>query len=186
MHPYYKIISIPELAKISHEIDGALPQLITGAVDLKQVYSFNIIDTSRLLQLSPALTSWLDSVGLTSHLKYAGLPCTAPHSSGSIHTDGKCVEAINLPVYNCDQGYSIWYQASCIGTITESTSGKSTNQQAEYVPYSHADAVELSRVSNQHPIWFNTSIPHRGVNLSNRPRIILTLRFDCPIPIDTL
>jgi hypothetical protein len=185
MHPYFKIINIAEVAKISNEVDLALPQLVTEIVDLKQVYTFNIIEIDRLLKLSPALTGWLDSIGLTTRLKYAGLPWAAPHSNGGIHTDVRCVEAINLPVYNCDQGYSAWYKAKCIGKIKESTRGKSTDRSVEYIPHLDADAVELIRVSNQHPIWFNTSIPHRGINLSNRPRIILTLRFDCPIPVDT-
>jgi hypothetical protein len=186
MTQYYKIINIPELDKISHEVDVALGQLVTGAPDLKEVYTFNIINTTQLLDLAPSLAKWLDAVGLRYNLLYAGLPCTAPHSNGSIHTDGKCTESINLPVYNCNDGYSVWYDAIQIGGIAESTSGKSTNQAAEYVPYSHAGAVELARISNKHPIWFNTAVPHRGVNFSGRPRIILTLRFNCPINIDTL
>lgn len=186
MTQYYKIINIPELKKISQEVDAALGQLVTGAPDLKAVYTFNIINTTQLLELAPSLAEWLDTVGLKNNLLYAGLPCTAPHSNGSIHTDGKCTEAINLPVYNCNDGYSVWYDAIQIGGIAESLSGKSTAQAAEYVPYLHAGAVELDRVSNKHPIWFNTAVPHRGINASNRPRIILTLRFDCPIDVDAL
>jgi hypothetical protein len=186
MTQYYKIINIPELDKISQEVDATLGQLVTGAPDLKQVYTFNIIDTARLLDLVPSLAKWLDIVGLKNNLLYAGLPCTAPHSNGSIHTDGKCTESINLPVYNCNDGYSVWYDAIQMGSIAESVSGKSTCRAAEYVPYLHAGAVELARISNKHPIWFNTAVPHRGVNLSNRPRIILTLRFNCPIKVDAL
>ena len=180
MYPYYKIIDIPDIDNISHQVDLALPRLVVRPPDLKQVFSFNTIDTGLLLQLSPALKDWLDSIGLTTHLQYAGLPCAAPHSQGDIHTDGKSTEAINLPIYNCDQGYSVWYQSSCVDTTPESVN-LSTG-----IPHSHADAVELARVSNRHPIWFNTTIPHRGINMSSRPRIIMTLRFDCPIPIDTL
>lgn len=186
MTQYYKIIKIPDLDQISQEVDAALGQLITGAANLKAVYTFNIVNTVRLLELVPSLTRWLDTVGLKNNLLYAGLPCTAPHSNGSIHTDGKCTEAINLPVYNCEDGYSVWYNAEQMGSIAESASGKSSNQAAEYIPYMHAGAVELARVSNTHPIWFNTAVPHRGINTSNRPRIILTLRFDCPINVDTL
>jgi hypothetical protein len=183
---YYKIINIPSVLEISQEVDAALRSLVTGAINLKQVSSFNIIDPIKLLNLCPTLCNWLDTVGLKDNLKYAGLPWTAPLSQGKIHTDGKCTEAINIPIYNCKNGYSVWYQANRIGNILETDSGKSTDQVAEFVPYSDLDAVELAKVSNQHPIWFNTSIPHRGVNLSDLPRIILTLRFDCPIPVDKL
>lgn len=186
MTQYYKIINVPDIDKISQEVDAGLNQLVTGAADLKAVYTFNIINTTRLLELAPSLAAWLDTVGLKNNLLYAGLPCTAPHSNGSIHTDGKCVEAINFPVYNCNDGHSVWYDAEQMGNIAESTSGKSANQSAQYVPYLHAGAVELARVSNRYPIWFNTSIPHRGINNSSRPRIILTLRFDCSINLDTL
>lgn len=186
MTQYYKIINVPGVDQISQEVDAALGQLVTGPANLKAVYTFNIVNPSELLKLAPSLSAWLDTIGLKNNLLYAGLPCTAPYSNGRIHTDGKCVEAINLPVYNCEEGYSAWYDAEQMGNITESVSGKSTNQLAEYVPYLHQGATELDRVSNKYPIWFNTAVPHRGLNPSNRPRIILTLRFNCPIDVDTL
>ena len=186
MTQYYKIINVPDLFIISQEIDAVMDQLVTGPADLKVTYTFNIIDTTRLLELAPSLTAWLDKVGLKNNLLYAGLPCAAPHSSGYIHTDAKCTESINLPVYNCDAGYSAWYDARQIGGIVESTSGKSTNQSAEFIPYDKVGALELARVSNKYPIWFNNSIPHNGTNTSSQPRIILTLRFDCPIDVDAL
>jgi hypothetical protein len=186
MTQYYKIIDVSNLSKISYEVDSALGQLVTGATDLKSVYTFNIINTTHLLQLVPSLADWLNIIGLKNNLIYAGLPCIAPHSRGGIHIDGKCIEAINLPVYNCENGYSVWYHAERTGNIAESLSGKSTNQSAEYIPYLSADPVELARVSNKHPVWVNTAVPHCGINDSNRPRIILTLRFDCPINIDSL
>jgi len=183
---YYTIINVPDLFIISQEIDAAIDQLVTGPADLKMVYTFNIIDTTRLLELAPSLTAWLDKVGLKNNLLYAGLPCAAPHSIGNIHTDAKCTESINLPVYNCDAGYSAWYNAKQISSITESTSGKSADRSAEFIPHRSSDAVELARVSNKYPIWFNNSIPHNGINTSDQPRIILTLRFDCPIDVDAL
>lgn len=201
MLPYYKILTIPNLEQISHELDQALPELVTGRFDLKAVYSFNLVDVAQLLELAPALAAWLTAVGLKNNLLYAGFPWAAPSSMGVIHIDGKCSEAINFPVYNCERGYSVWYRANQAGSWAEAESGKSTNsldQRAEYVPYAlprqrlhltqimTADSPELARVSTQHPIWFNTHIPHRGINFSDRPRIILTMRFDCPINLDTL
>lgn len=186
MMPYYTILNVPDLYKISQEVDAALTQLVTGAPDLKAVYTFNIINTTCLLELAPSLAAWLDTVGLKNNLLYAGLPCTAPRSIGYIHTDAKCSESINFPIYNCDGGYSAWYNAKPMNNITESTSGKSTDQLAEYILHARTGAVELARVSNKYPIWFNTSIPHNGTNTSDQPRIILTLRFDCPINVDAL
>ena len=199
MLPYYKIITIPDLAQITQEVDRALPNLVTGKFNLKDVYSVSIVDTTHLLELAPTLAAWLDTIGLKNNLLYAGFPCAAPFSIGPIHSDGKCVESINLPVYNCERGYSVWYRANQIGKITTARSGNSTkDQRAEYVPYAlprqrlhltqimTADGPELARVSNQHPVWYNTQIPHRGINFSDQPRIILTMRFDCPINIDAL
>jgi hypothetical protein len=186
MTPYYTILNVLDLYVISREIDAVVDQLVTGPADLKEVYTFNIIDTTRLLELVPSLANWLDAVGLKNHLLYAGLPCIAPYSAGNIHTDAKCSESINFPVYNCDSGYSAWYNAKPKGDITENTSGKSTDQSAEYIPHKNEGAVELARVSNKYPIWFNNSIPHNGINTSHQPRIILTMRFDCPIDVDAL
>lgn len=201
MQPYYKIITVPDLEQITQELDQALPELVTGKFDIKAVYSFNIVDPKRLLELAPALAAWLDTIGLKNNLLYAGFPWAAPSSIGAIHNDGKCSEAINLPVYNCKKGYSVWYRADRAGGWSESESGKSTHspeQLAEYVPYAlprqrlhltqimTANGPELARVSNLHPIWFNTHIPHCGINFSDQPRIILTMRFDCPINVDAL
>jgi hypothetical protein len=192
MLPYYKIIDVVNLARITRELDRALPKLVTGQVDLKAVYSFNTIDPARLLELAPALTAWLDTVGLKNNLSVAGFPCTAPNSKGTIHTDLRYKypdlpgEGINFPVYNCNQGHSIWYQASQASTATESTSGKSTNHAPMFASYLDTDAVELARVSNQYPVWFNTDIPHTGINASDKPRIILTMRFDCAINVALL
>lgn len=187
MLPFYKSLDIPNLAAISEQIDRALPELVTGKFNLKEVYSFNLIDVESLKKLSPALTQWLTDVELNNHLLYAGLPWTAPSSKGSIHSDGKCIEAINLPIYNCDQGWMIWYDAEQMGGVNHMPSGNSTkNQLAEYVPYKHSGATELARISSSQAAWVNTQIPHQGINLSNRPRIILTLRFDVPINLEKL
>ena len=199
MIPYYKILTIPNLEQISHELDQALPELVTGRFDLKVVYSFNIVDPNRLLELAPALVAWLTAVGLKNNLMAAGFPWAAPASVGGLHNDGDNKESINLPVYNCERGYSVWYRGSQSGPRQETPSGNSTKYQiSEYTPYTlprqrlhltqipTADNPELARVSTQHPVWFNTGIPHRGINFSDRPRIILTMRFDCPINIDAL
>ena len=204
MLPYYKIITVPDLDRITQELDQALPDLVTGQFNLKSIYSFNIVDCAKLLELAPALAAWLDTIGLKNNLALAAFPWAAPSSIGAVHTDPRpkypdlLSEAINLPVYNCERGYSVWYQTDQVGNLVEATSGKSSDQAAEYLPYVlpkqrlHLTRVmtagnpELARVSTQSPVWFNTGIPHTGINFSNRPRIILTMRFGCPINLDTL
>jgi len=203
MLPYYKIITVPDLTQITQELDQALPELVTGQFDLKAVYSFNIIDVTKLLDLTPTLATWLDTVGLKNNLWLAGFPWAAPASVGALHIDGN--SAINFPVYNCERGYSVWYRAYPSGENKLSTSGKSVDltsprygtHRGEYMPclltqrrhltrVMHDNGPELARVSNQYPIWFNTSIPHCGINFSDQPRIIFTMRFDCPLDVDAL
>lgn len=184
MIPYYQPINVPNLSVISKQIDRALPDLVTGKFTLKEVYSINLIEIHLLKKFAPALNDWLFSIGLDQHLSYAALPWAAPHSKGPIHSDGKCIEAINLPVYNCEQGEMIWFDAEKMGDITAVPSNNSAKSQiAEFIPYKHNGAKELARVSSQIPAWVNTKIPHRGINFSDRPRIIITLRFDCPIDL---
>jgi hypothetical protein len=207
MLPYYKILTVPNLEQISHELDQALPELVTGRFDLKAVYSFNMVDPALVLNLAPTLAAWLDTVGLKNNLNGAAFPWAAPASVGGVHTDLRPrypdlpSEAINFPVYNCERGYSVWCQANRDGAPSTAENGKSTDaldRSADYRPYAlpkqrlhltqipTADNPELARVSTQCPVWFNTGIPHRGINFSDRPRIILTMRFDCPINIDAL
>jgi hypothetical protein len=199
MLPYYKIITVPDLDRITQELDQALPEF-----DLKAVYSFNIVDKARLLELAPALVAWLTAVGLKNNLVVAAIIWAAPASVGVVHTDVRSNtdllgEAINLPVYNCEKGHSAWYQADQGGSRIKATGENSSlDQIAEYVPYVlpvrrlHLTRVmtagnpELARVSNLHPIWFNTDIPHTGINTSDKPRIILSMRFNCPLDVDAL
>jgi hypothetical protein len=199
MLPYYKIITVPNLEQISYELDQAVPELVTGRCNLKAIYSFNLVDVTRLLELAPALATWLDTIGLKNNLWYAGFPWAAPSSTGPIHNDGNTKDAINLPVYNCKRGYSVWYQGRPSGEKQETTSGKSADyHRAEYVPYElprqrlhltqvmHDNGPELARVSTQQPVWYNTRIPHCGINFSDQPRITLSMRFNCPLDVDAL
>ena len=200
MLPYYKIITVPNLEQISHELDQALPDLIVKRFNLKDIYSFNLVDVVKLLELAPALGNWLDTIGLKNNISFAGFPWAAPSSMGPIHTDGWIVDAINLPVYNCEKGYSVWYRGhqTVEEKIVHAGDVIVNNHQAEYVPYAlprqrlhltqvmTADGPELARVSNRYPVWYNTRIPHRGINFSDQPRITFTVRFNCPLDVDAL
>lgn len=213
MLPYYKIITVPDLAQITQELDQAVSELITRQFDIKAVYNFNVIDTSRLLELSPALTAWLTAVGLKNNLLFAALGCCMPAIETQLHDDGLCTEAINFPVYNCEKGYSVWCRSgldthqdyvkrweaiesekNTIASIdrysreirSSTMYRHRTRQRLHLTDIMTADNPELARVSNQYPVWVNTNIPHYGINLSDKMRIILTMRFNCPINIDAL
>jgi len=184
MLPYFKVLQISNLEQISQEVRNNLTQLLPDSHT--RPYSFNLINEQDLLKISPTLAAWLKSVGLYNHLQYAGLPLVAPHTVGPLHMDGKCKEAINLPVFNCGVGYSSWHTSSTLsGEILPTTDGVHTSKKAEYVSCVD-DGVELVRLENAHAAWVNTALPHKGTNTGKNPRMIMTLRFDRDIDIDII
>lgn len=148
-------------------------------------YAFNLTDPKAVLTASPSLVSYLAEKNLLNNLIYVGMPHCPASSVGQIHVDGKCAEAINFPVLNCADSDYVWFDAKVKDThFRQATLGHTaTSGIAEYRLCDADTAKEITRVSCAQPVWFNTHIPHCGVNRSLSSRVVATLRFN--VKLDT-
>lgn len=151
-------------------------------------YAFNLTSHEQVLDGSPSLRAYLESKGLLGKVSFVGMPYCPPESKGMLHVDGKCAEAINFPVLNCDDADYIWFDAKIIDSEFRRTrAGQSTDSGvAEYRRCDSSGAKEIARSACAQPIWFNTHIPHCGVNRSAKPRVVATLRFSCALDLNAL
>lgn len=162
--------------------------VMIGLQKIGNAYAFNLLKPDDVLQSSPALVDYLTEKKLIDNLIYVGMPHCPPKSSGSIHVDGKCAEAINFPVFNCTDSDYVWFDAEVTDKEFRQTylGHAAQNGVAEYRLCNESTATESARVSCSKPLWFNTHIPHCGVNRSNVSRVIATLRFDKPLDVEML
>lgn len=182
MKPCFKALNDPLLLKASVE----LTPLALEKVFTKRDYSFNLIDHDQLTTASPSLKTYLEKVGLLDKLEFAAVPLCPSQSSGALHKDIAYPEALNLPIYNCRDSFFAWYDAELVDEEVRNTILDDTRKDgiARYMLYRTDTAREIARVSCAQPIWFNTQIPHRGVNNGNGPRVVATLRFSCKNILD--
>lgn len=177
MKPPFKAIHDPLLMKASAE----LTPLALDKVFAKREYAFNLIDHEQLIETSPSLEAYLKKIGLLDKLEFAAIPLCPPHTAGVLHKDMAYPEALNLPIYNCQDAYFAWYDAELVDNTVRNTVLDDARKDgtARYMLYRADTAKEIARVSCTQPIWFNTQIPHRGVNDGNIPRVVATIRFSC-------
>lgn len=168
------------------EAGGQLLEL--GSRRASGAYAFNLINPEDVLSASPALRSYLVEKDLLNALVYVGMPRCPANYAGPIHVDGKCAEAINLPVINCADSDYVWFDAKIAGGgFRQTRAGHEAKKGvAEYRMCDKDTAVEISRVGCYQPVWFNTHIPHCGVNRSSAPRLVATLRFSRPLSVELL
>jgi hypothetical protein len=143
MLPYYKILSAPDLHKMSAEIDTYLratcPVYVsmlesnttsTGLINSNEQTGPRYLRKIKDFKMAcPSFADWLDSKGIKSRDIYliswiviASRGVNAESMPIHIDTDGEGTvpldltgEAINLPLLNFDNSYTAWYSASKLG-----------------------------------------------------------------------
>jgi hypothetical protein len=166
----YKPAVIDNLPSIADQILGCLSTLPEGS-------SFFIQDTDYIKSHCPALGDYLDSIDLYQRWCYTGIAKLDACGVLPLHSDGKCRWALNLPILNCQQSYTIWYDAKPKEDITKPVVIDGVATTASYVKYKEETAVEIDRVCSDQALWVNVHTPHSAINYSDKPRIILSLRF---------
>ena len=158
----------------------------------------------------PSFADWLDSkdiksrdIYLISWIVIASNGVNKESMPIHIDTDGEGAvpldltgEAINLPLLNFDDSYTAWYSATKLGAAP--TSEEFFDSPAELmkkivmnwstsdIAYDESSAVELVRASVAQPMYINVTIPHRAINLGDRPRTSLSIRLRRKLDLDQL
>ena len=165
----YKTTSVDNLQLIARQVQECI-SLAPGS-------NFFIQDTDYFKKHCPALCDYLKSINLFDRWSRTGIVKLEANSVLSLHSDGRCRWALNLPVQNCSESYTIWYDAELITDEIKPVVVDGVITEATYVKYREDTAVEIDRVCADQPLWVNVQTPHSAINKSDNPRILITLRF---------
>jgi hypothetical protein len=226
MLPYYKMLSAPNLQQMSAEIDTYLrttcPLYIsmydldttsTGLINNKSEGGMRYLrKLKEFKNACPIFADWLSSKNIQFRDIFA-VAWIVVSSNGTkmlpIHIDTDrednvpfdlmldvTGEAINVPLLNYDNSYTVWYSAKKLGTTSvpadfvdspmESVKNIVMNWSNSNMAYDESSAVELARASITHPMYINVNIPHRALNLGKLPRTSLTIRFRHKLDLQNL
>jgi hypothetical protein len=179
---YYKYIDVPELPQITQELSAFVRD--TNHIDrnMRAGFTFCSMVPETVLNAAPSLRSMLERYGLSSSIERIGLPIVSPCTQGILHVDGASKQAFNMPVHNCDDSFTEWWENVDLDQIKEDVRVAEKAPTAPYLKcFYREDSRPVFRAKSKYAMWYNTSLPHRGINNSDRPRVIITIRFNVDI-----
>jgi hypothetical protein len=172
----YKLIYISNTKEIQQEILKSLLDKFDNLDNIPK--GFSAADTSQLKKDCPALNKFLESKQLFSRWVGTGMSFLKD-SSLSIHSDSLIknrIYALNIPIINCDNSYTIWYRLKD-NIIPRLDFYKSGKESVLSYQYKDSDTEEICRLEINQPTVVNVKQPHRGISFSGKPRILISLRF---------
>jgi hypothetical protein len=160
-----------------------------------QFFVVPIINNKNDFQLiCPTLYSVLKEKNILEFITAIAFLVVPPDQKTAVHTDsGTQRIALNLPVLNCDQSYTVWYKTTNkllagpeVAYVKDNSllSAEAFDNYLDYDSdyYEFDSAEEIDRVECNRPLWINFKIPHRPeVNHSNL-RILASFRFTTDFP----
>jgi len=102
------------------------------------------------------------------------LICAKPNSKSTLHVDFRSDQlklAINLPLKNCDDSITEFWESSSRPIEMTTPSG------VPYINYKYKNCKKISEFKLTKPVVFNTKIPHSVRNFSSDFRLAISLRF---------
>lgn len=170
---FFKSIDVPELVDIQYELTSILPTLILPATEL----TFFYIKRELIQDNVPSYVKLLDRLNVLDRWTYSAIVTTQGNQEFPIHVDALDWETrcygLNLPILNCEDSYTVWYDAPIDQTPTTYESDPRNSAR-----FCNVDsAVELCRMPATTPAWVNISIPHRPQTYHTNLRAIISARF---------
>jgi len=145
--------------------------------------TFNMVDDQKIIQdHCPVLCEHLQQMKILNWLSFIGFITVNPEMKFPMHIDnnpGEFEIALNIPVENCHDSYTVWYNAE-ISKKSPVPYIKTIDAEVENTAMliDEASAVEIGRFSADVPAWININVPHNLVCSHDLIRVGATLRFD--------
>jgi len=172
---FYSTFNIPNLEKIKEEF---LPFRI---LYVDKISVFNPLSKDELKDKVPEFCNFLKSVDLYDRWITTSMCTIPPHQNYPLHIDSlHCKDrfvALNIPIFNCENTYTVWYEAEIDKLIWDKLHG---HIHATYDAACHCKwetSVEVKRVESKDPMLINVSIPHSVFNPTERYRFLVSSRF---------
>jgi hypothetical protein len=97
------------------------------------------------------------------------------------HVDDRVV-GLNIPLLNCDDTYTVWYDAKILDQpFPDYVIGSEYVSRARITDKKHA--VEIGRTEANRPLWIRTNVTHRPETHHDKFRLAASVRFH-PEPVD--
>lgn len=172
----YKPIEVDNLKEIQKEIIPIIYKKIPNFN--RSLPQFKIIMRDEIEPFAPLYTEFIKKFGMIERWELCVLVTTNLNIDFNIHVDNSdwktSCYGLNIPIINCDNSYTVWYDTELEDTIYDDDDIRNTAR----IQKPKTDAIEIERLDASQPAWVNTSIPHRPVSTHTRPRAILSARFN--------
>jgi hypothetical protein len=144
-------------------------------------YGMFPLERKNVFDRCPVLIQELQRLKLLDTFMVIGFISVDASKEFPAHVDTDDV-GLNIPLYNCDNTYTVWYDAKILDQQcpdyvigTEMTKiARMTEQE---------NAVEIGRVEANRPLWLNTNVAHKPETHHDKLRMAVSIRFD-PSPIN--
>lgn len=175
IHPewYYSYVTIPKLKKIQEELLRMARTDLKVFINTPEYYNVSAED---LIPLIPHTVEYLKEIGLLGKFHRIMFPHQTRREDvgfvGSVHLEsnqyGVAHCALNIPLHNCEDSWTIWYEAT--------DGGAHINYTNRFAAMKKELARPIAAVRYTGPALLNTSIHHRGYRLS-LDRLFASIRF---------
>lgn len=178
----YLYVDLPNIDIIAQEILKKLPTE-HRTKNIFKGYPTEFFDIETLKIAVGTITSW-------NNIHDMALVSTKPYSFLPIHIDyhdllKKTVYALNIPIYNCEKTHVVFYRSLKENSPPEHKSQEHGNAD-DYCEYNERDVEEIEKFYLKTAALFNTQVPHKAVNNTSDPRIVLTIRFRSKLDMDKI
>lgn len=175
---FYKFVELPNVEAIQKDV---LDFVRSSTYDLEpnEDHSIRFAQTwqhiSSVVHAVETITSW-------EHVNYIAFATSPPRTFDvNPHQDSQSDDleypwALNIPIFNCVQSYVRFYKVKSNNQSQLKTYGKDQYQYPCY-SYNVHDLEIKETVRLDKPAFFNTREIHSPINLSPRPRHIISVRF---------
>jgi len=139
------------------------------------------LERKNIFDRCPVLIQELQRLKLLDTFYWIGFVSVDASKEFPPHIDTLDV-GLNIPLYNCDNTYTVWYDAKILDQpFPDHVIGTQVVNAARIVD--KKDAVEIGRVEANRPLWLNTNVAHRPETHHDKLRLAASIRF-CPEPIN--
>ena len=139
------------------------------------------LERKNIFDRCPVLIQELQRLELLDTFYWIGFVSVDASKEFPPHIDTLDV-GLNIPLYNCDNTYTVWYDAKILDQpFPDHVIGTEVVKAARIVD--KKNAVEIDRVEANRPLWLNTNVAHRPETHHEKLRMAASIRF-YPEPIN--
>ena len=195
---YKRIYNVPHVSEIQSELLGFMVKIKPNISEWNTDVVY--LPKDKIVGNLPLYENYLKSINVFDRWHYSLLVYNNNGEKLPIHVDstnweGRCY-ALNMPALNCQNTYTVWYDAEIDDSVenSQSTNDKYVDIRSDNLKSTAriikngAVATEIDRLETDSPAWINYTIPHTGLCYHNNPRAMFSSRFNPELHdiIDTL